>query len=359
MPRPHRISRGLIGLLAVVVVLGLVFYVNNVRKSSASEQNSPPGGTVGAPAPTAQPGNTSRATTPKPTEPPKVTVNQVPANPATRPARTQTAGLPASAGSSSSGNYLTTLNEATQKKNGGDLLGARSVLNDALVSGRLSPSDSDAAKRMLAEINQTVVFSPKLASGDAFASSYTVKSGELLRSIADRFDVPWELLARLNNMPDPRKLRAGQSLKVVTGPFHAVVSKRRYTMDVYLGSPGERGSLYVRSFDVGLGADDSTPTGSWIVETHKKIKNPTYFSPRGEGVIAADDPKNPLGERWIGLTGIDGQAVGKQSYGIHGTIEPDSIGKQASMGCIRMRNEDVELMFDMMTEGKSVVVVRD
>jgi lipoprotein-anchoring transpeptidase ErfK/SrfK len=76
-------------------------------------------------------------------------------------------------------------------------------------------------------------------------------------------------------------------------------------------------------------------------------------------VIAGDDPKNPLGERWIGLTGIDGHAVGKQSYGIHGTIEPDSIGKQASMGCIRMRNEDVEMVFDMLTEGKSVVVVRE
>ena len=349
MPRAHRISRGLIGLLGVVIVLGVVFYLNNVRKTNASE--APPRADM-----TTITTDQARAGAPVPAiTAPKVNVTGPSTNPATRPTRLLgNGGLPASAGST-----LTTLNEASQKKSSGDLLGARRLLNDALVSAHLNPSDADAAKRMLSELNQTLVFSPKVSAGDPFASTYTVKSGELLRTIADKFDVPWELIARLNNMPDPRKLRAGQSLKVVTGPFHAVVSKGRYTLDVYLGSPGEKGSLFVRSFNVGLGANDSTPTGSWIVETHKKIKNPTYFSPRGEGVIHADDPKNPLGERWIGLTGIDGQAVGKQSYGIHGTIEPDSIGKQASMGCIRMRNEDVELVFDMLTEGKSVVVVRE
>ena len=77
------------------------------------------------------------------------------------------------------------------------------------------------------------------------------------------------------------------------------------------------------SFPVGLGRDDSTPSGIWLVEPHKKLKDPTYYSPRGEGVIEAGDPKNPLGHRWIGLTGIDSHAVGKSSYGIHGTIEPD------------------------------------
>jgi lipoprotein-anchoring transpeptidase ErfK/SrfK len=358
MPRAHRISRGLIGLLGVVIVLGLILYFNNVRKTSASEAPPP------APPRADRSMNRTAAVEPGAAMPtmttPKVDVRSPSTNPATPPTRMiQHGGVPGSSGNTAAGSNLTTLNEALQKKSSGDLLGARKLLSEALISGHLNPSDADAARRMLSEMNQTLVFSPKVAAGDAFASTYTVKSGELMRSIAEKFDVPWELIARLNNMPDPRKLRAGQNLKVVTGPFHAIVSKSRFTLDVYLGSPGEKGSLFVRSFDVGLGANDSTPTGSWIVETHKKIKNPTYFSPRGEGVIAADDPKNPLGERWIGLTGIDGHAVGKQSYGIHGTIEPDSIGKQASMGCIRMRNEDVELLFDMMTEGKSVVVVRE
>jgi lipoprotein-anchoring transpeptidase ErfK/SrfK len=88
-----------------------------------------------------------------------------------------------------------------------------------------------------------------------------------------------------------------------------------------------------------------------------RIPHPKYYSPRGEGVIEADDPKNPLGHYWIALTGTDGNAVGKLSYGIHGTIDPDSIGKMASMGCIRMRNEDVAIVYELLTSGKSIVVV--
>jgi lipoprotein-anchoring transpeptidase ErfK/SrfK len=66
-----------------------------------------------------------------------------------------------------------------------------------------------------------------------------------------------------------------------------------------------------------------------------------------------------LGKFWIGLAGTDGQAIGQTSYGIHGTIDPDSIGKMASMGCIRLRNEDIALVYEMLVEGKSTVIVKD
>jgi len=131
-------------------------------------------------------------------------------------------------------------------------------------------------------------------------------------------------------------------------------------MDIYLGGfPGEKSSMFVTEYQVGLGKDDSTPTGTWMVEAGHKLKNPIYYSPRGEGVIAADDPKNPLGGFWIGLAGTDGKAVGQESYGIHGTIEPDSIGKQSSMGCIRMPNEAIPVVYDMLVEGKSLVMVKE
>jgi lipoprotein-anchoring transpeptidase ErfK/SrfK len=50
-------------------------------------------------------------------------------------------------------------------------------------------------------------------------------------------------------------------------------------------------------------------------------------------------------------------SVGRTSYGIHGTIDQTSIGKQASMGCIRLRAADIALVFDLMVEGQSKVVV--
>lgn len=347
MSRPRRISRPLIGLLVLVIVLGAAFYLNNVKRSSAGEasppRSDPPGALV-------------QVVPQPPAAQPAITVSGPATQPATRPARAVNMG---STGDSAGTATTNPILDAREKVAAGDLLTARRMLNDSLISGSLSAADADAARRMLGEINQVVFFSAKQFAGDPFGGTYTVKTGELLRSIADRHEIPWELLARLNGISDPRKLRAGQTIKVVHGPFHAVVSKSKYTLDIYLGGPGEIASLFVMSFPVGLGANDSTPVGTWMVETHKKIKNPTYFSPRGQGVIDAADPKNPLGERWIGLVGIDGGAVGQVSYGIHGTIEPQSIGKQSSMGCIRMRNEDVELVFDMLVEGKSTVMVRE
>ena len=129
-------------------------------------------------------------------------------------------------------------------------------------------------------------------------------------------------------------------------------------MDMYLGGlPGSKGSMYVTSFKVGLGRDDSTPTGLWAIESHAKLRHPTYYPPEGGPPIDADDPKNPLGGFWIGLTGLEGQAVGKASYGIHGTIDPDSIGRQSSMGCIRLGAHDIAQVFSMLAEGKSMVRV--
>src|SRR4029453_10517835 len=129
-----------------------------------------------------------------------------------------------------------------------------------------------------------------------------------------------------NGLADARRLRAGSTIKVLKGPFHAVVNKSSFRLDLYLGGlPGSGADvMYVTSYPVGLGKDNSTPVGKWQVEADRKVKNPVYYSPRGEGEIAADDPKNPLGEFWIGLAGLEGEAVGKESYGIHGTLEAET-----------------------------------
>lgn len=252
------------------------------------------------------------------------------------------------------------LADAASKALAGDLLGARKMLNDALLSGTLDAATATAARAQISEINQTVVFSTKKFSEDEYGGNYSVRPGDMMRRIADTYGVTWEFICRLNGMTDARRLRSDTTLKIIQGPFSAVVNKKSFTMDLYLGgTPAGAGSMYVCTFPVGLGREDSTtPTGTWMCEIHRKLKEPTYYSPRGEGVIPGGDAKNPLGHRWIGLTGIDGQAVGQQSYGIHGTIDDDSIGKTASLGCIRMHNSDVELVFDLLVEGKSVIVVK-
>ena len=252
--------------------------------------------------------------------------------------------------------------DAQAKGDAGDLLAARDILMAALNSNTLTAEEHEEAVRRITGLNDVIVFSSKKFPKDDLATYYKVQPGDRLQSIARRFDVPWEFIGRLNNITDPRRLQAGATLKIYRGPFHAVVDKKNFTLDVFAGGkPGAAGSVFLKRFRVGLGENDTTPTGLWQVEAGKKLKNPTYYSPRETGprVIAADDPQNPLGERWIGLLGLEGAAAGKESYGIHGTIDPDSIGQMKSMGCIRLKEEDVDWVYDMLLDGKSTVKVVD
>ncbi len=62
-------------------------------------------------------------------------------------------------------------------------------------------------------------------------------------------------------------------------------------------------------------------------------------------------PANPLGERWIGFIRGDGWTIG-----IHGTPQPELLGRAVSKGCIRMRNDDVIRLYDRVRIGTPVVV---
>lgn len=170
-----------------------------------------------------------------------------------------------------------------------------------------------------------------------FLEPYTIQSGDLLQRIAPRYRINWEYLVTLNNI-DPRRIRPGQKLKVIKGPFSAFVDLSDHVLTVHCHG------FYVRRFPVGIGKDGATPTGRFTVLD--RVPNPQYTDPNGR-VIAGDDPTNPLGDYWLDLG---------DSYGIHGTIEPDSIGKAASRGCIRMHNGDVSQVYDFLVRGSEVAI---
>lgn len=363
-----RVSRPLVGILGVTLLVGAITYAATHRnkgtpaqamgdtpggKSAPGSLIAPPpsGKTTGAAVPPAAhplggSGSTPRAETGDgTTKPPLLAMGQMVAMPRQ--------SVPAISGTGA-------LAEGKAKLDAGELLAGRKLVNDALNSGSLSPGDVASAKALISEANNTILFSPRHFTDDPYGGTFLVPPGGVMARIAKTYSVTADLLCRINGLSDPRRLRASQTIKVVQGPFHAVISKSAFRMDLYLGgAPGDKGAMYMTSYPVGLGKDDSTPTGTWICEPGRKLTNPKYYSPRGEGVVDAGDPKNPLGKFWIGLAGTDGQAIGKTSYGIHGTIEPDSIGKQASMGCIRMRNEDIAIVYEMLVEGKSAVIVKD
>jgi LysM repeat protein len=186
----------------------------------------------------------------------------------------------------------------------------------------------------LEELAKVVYFSPR----PHFYEPYVIQPNDRLQTVARKYHVPWEYLCRVNNV-NAKKIRAGQKLKVVDGPFSAFVSLSNYELIVH-----HKGA-FVRWYPVGVGKDGSSPVGTFTVK--EKLVNPTYYG--DDGLVAADDPKNPLGERWIDIG---------DSYGIHGTIEPASIGRNESRGCIRLLSEDVEELYDLLSVGSQVVIQR-
>jgi len=233
---------------------------------------------------------------------------------------------------------------------------ARELLTAALRSGRLDPADADFVRETVQSLNRRLVFSPQIVPGDPFCRPHVVEPGEQLGGIVrdQSLDVDWRFILRINQMLSERHLRVGQKLKLVTGPFHAIVDKSDFRMDFYLGTGDQ--SVYVTSMAVGLGTLDSTPLGRFRVKPDSKLANPSWANPRTGELFDRDDPANPIGEHWIGLEGIDDSTRDMFGYGIHGTIDPDSIGRQASMGCIRMRPEDMALAFELLTYASTVEI---
>ena len=108
----------------------------------------------------------------------------------------------------------------------------------------------------------------------------------------------------------------------------------------------EDGKL-VKVYPIAVGKR-STPSPSGNFHIASRVVKPAWYQP---GKMVGPGPANPLGTRWMGL--------GFKGYGIHGTNMPNSIGKAASHGCIRMRNKDVEELFELVQVGDPVELVTE
>jgi lipoprotein-anchoring transpeptidase ErfK/SrfK len=130
---------------------------------------------------------------------------------------------------------------------------------------------------------------------------------------------------------------AGQALAEEQAPQrHIVVSIPDHKLALL------EGDKVVRVYDVAVGKP-STPSPQGEFRVVSRMPNPTWYGPQ---VVVPPGKTNPLGTRWMGLS--------IRGFGIHGTSVPSSIGKSASHGCIRMRNRDVEELFELVPVGTPV-----
>jgi lipoprotein-anchoring transpeptidase ErfK/SrfK len=112
----------------------------------------------------------------------------------------------------------------------------------------------------------------------------------------------------------------------------------------------------VAAFPVTVGSQETaSPIGNWTVKAIAKL--PTFrwdlkMLNKGErsshAHLLPPGPNNPVGVIWI--------ALNKKGIGIHGTDDPDDIGRNASHGCIRLANWDVTKLAEMVKPGTAVTV---
>ncbi len=237
-----------------------------------------------------------------------------------------------------------------------DPIRARAELTRLLDSNQLSAAERAQAYAGINALSGKLFFGAKIVPGDIVGQSYVVKKGDSLERIAKRekLGVDWRFVQRINGLKTPTAIRPDQRLKLAYGPFDAEVVKADFRFNVYAGTGENR--VMVASLPCGLGENDSTPVGTFRVRKGSKLVDPAWTNPRTGEKFASNDPKNPIGERWIGLEGTSPETAKFTGYGIHGTTEPQSIGKQMSMGCVRLGDSEVEVAYELIGEQSTVVI---
>ena len=148
-------------------------------------------------------------------------------------------------------------------------------------------------------------------------------------------------------------LRIGEKLTVVPGPWRITVSRKARLLNLWRKE--NNAWMIFAVFPVGVGRKNSTPNGSFII--NHRLRHPKWYGPDGK-VFAYGDKENPLGDYFLKLCQVDPHGMKKdKGYGIHGSADDSSVGRSLSNGCLRMRNQDVEILYYLLPGGCPVKIV--
>lgn len=125
--------------------------------------------------------------------------------------------------------------------------------------------------------------------------------------------------------------------------IHLVLRLKERQLYVY------KGQKAIASYPVAIGRP-STPTPTGEFRVLEMLENPSWQNPL-TGEVEAPGEDGSLGTRWIGFANLPNGVIG-----FHGTPNRASIGRAVSHGCVRMRNEDAESLFQQIVVGTVVSV---
>ena len=241
---------------------------------------------------------------------------------------------PLSKGKSKGSSVSSLVAAAKSLEMGGSLLEAKEayqkLVNDFSNSGEVMNW-----QKKVESLNIKLLFSSAITERSIL---YEIKPGDTLTKIAKEYKTTTDLIMKSNNLSDD-KILPGRKIKVWTAPFGIAVDK---SQNILILKTDEE---IIKTYIVSTGTNNSTPTGSFKIVN--KLQNPPWY--KAGAIVPPDSPENILGTRWLGFD--------SPGYGIHGTTDPQSLGRQVTKGCVRMSNTEVEELYTIVPVGTEVNII--
>ena len=226
------------------------------------------------------------------------------------------------------------LREARELAENGEYLKALQGYEELLNRQTISQGHIRTIRKEYETLNLKILFS-RFETPDSVL--HTVAAGDNLYNLAQKYNTTIALVKKSNGLTSD-VIYPGMKLKIQGGIFSVLVNRHTNTLKMLLNGKT------LKHYRVATGENNSTPAGEFRIVA--KLENPTWY--HAGAVVPTGSPENILGTRWLGFD--------HKGYGIHGTTMPETIGQQKSAGCVRMFNQDVEELYDIIPVGTKVVV---
>ncbi len=228
---------------------------------------------------------------------------------------------------------LSLLTAATQLQKDDQLLEARDKAYEILAQSSNKAARA-GAEALLGDVNIKLLLSPRMMPEK---TDYTIQPGDSINALARKYGTTVEVVQKGNRVTSS-VIRPGDRLRLFTGKFSIRVSKKDNTLVVMMNDK------FFKRYAVGTGEYGKTPVGDFTIRD--RVPQPTWW--KDGKAIPFGDTNNVLGTHWL--------ALDVPGYGIHGTWQPETIGKQASAGCIRLVNAEIEELFTLVPVGTPVTI---
>ena len=220
------------------------------------------------------------------------------------------------------------------------LLEAYRILGSRYRDPLFTADENAQIELLLDQLAGTIVYSTQ----HFIERPHLVGPNETLEQIARSYNVPPQLLAKINGLDPSQPPRPGSQIKVVRGPFSAEVDLDKHELTLRLPDGGDAGR-----FVVGVGRDVPQVEKSYRVYDKMETPSSAEVAPSPTGSPDASLSGPPAKQKWIGLEG---------RLGIHAADNPAEVGRDGGQGGITLRTRDVDDLYDILSVGSQIVIRR-